>query len=267
MQKYRKSDIQTFEFNDLQSTHVITQTRLEDFSFKELNGEVFNKEKISDEKMRLERNHEQKSSFKIDAKVRESRGLFNQEQSDLEKTIQQEVQRRMEAVYQKAVAEGFEKGRQEAHEQALQEYQEALALKINEMEEVIASIKTQADVVLQDNRQEVYEFIKRFTKWIVFKEINEKLYLEQLLEKLILELNARKNIIIKVGRANFAEMPQVIQTVEARLGQLVNVRVEIKPELKYPGIILESENGLIDGSLEQVFQNIDKIFQQVTQHE
>jgi flagellar assembly protein FliH len=62
-------------------------------------------------------------------------------------------------------------------------------------------------------------------------------------------------------------MPEVIQTVETRLGQLTNVRVEIVPEINHPGIILESENGLIDGSLEGVFQNIDKIFEQVVKHE
>ena len=62
-------------------------------------------------------------------------------------------------------------------------------------------------------------------------------------------------------------MPEIIQTVEARLGQLSNVRIEIVPEINHPGIILESENGLIDGSMEGVFENIDKIFEQVTKHE
>jgi flagellar assembly protein FliH len=62
-------------------------------------------------------------------------------------------------------------------------------------------------------------------------------------------------------------MPEIIQTVQARLGQLSNLRIEIVPEIQHPGIILESENGLIDGSLEGVFQNIDKIFEQVVNHE
>ncbi len=101
----------------------------------------------------------------------------------------------------------------------------------------------------------------------MLKEINEKMYLENLLEKLILELNSRKNIIVKVGQNNFAHMPEIIKTVEAKLGQLSNVRVEIVPELNEPGIILECENGLIDGSLQGVFLNIDKIFEQVLGHE
>ena len=120
--------------------------------------------------------------------------------------------------------------------------------------------------IIDKSRHEIYEFVKRFTKWIVLKEINEKLYLENLLEKLILELNARKNLIIKVGLANFNQMPEVVQAVEARLGQLSNLRIEVVPEIQHPGIILESENSLIDGSIEGVFQNIDKIFEQVVKH-
>jgi flagellar assembly protein FliH len=62
-------------------------------------------------------------------------------------------------------------------------------------------------------------------------------------------------------------MPEIITAVESKIGQLLNVRIEIVPEINYPGIILESENGLIDGSLEGVFQNIDKIFEQVMKNE
>ena len=130
----------------------------------------------------------------------------------------------------------------------------------------MTAIQSQNEKIIDKSRHEIYEFVKRFTKWIVLKEINEKLYLENLLEKLILELNARKNLIIKVGLANFNQMPEVVQAVEARLGQLSNLRIEVVPEIQHPGIILESENSLIDGSIEGVFQNIDKIFEQVVKH-
>ena len=177
------------------------------------------------------------------------------------------MKRRLEAAYQDAYQEGLEKGRAEGKEEALNEFHEVLGQRVEEFGQVIAQVQSQSDKVIEKNRTEVYEFIKRFTKWIVLKEINEKVYLETLLEKLILELNARKNLIVKVGRANFAQMPEVVQTVEARLGQLSNIRIEIVPEINHPGIILESENGLIDGSLEGVFANIDKIFEQVIKNE
>lgn len=267
MHKYRDGEITTFEFADLNSNHVVTQTKFESFTFKDINGEPFNAERASDETIRQERTNERNQNFKIDGIVRDYRGLSRQEQSDLEEKIQKEVQVRLEEAYQEAYAEGLSKGRKEGREESLKEFQETLAVKMADLEQVITQVQTQSAKILDKNYQEIYEFIKRFTKWIVLKEINEKKYLENLLEKLILELNARKNLIIKVGKANFGQMPEVVEAVEARLGQLSNVRVEIVPEINHPGIILESENGLIDGSLEGVFQNIDKIFELVVRSE
>src|SRR3989338_573527 len=98
MQKYRDSEIKSFEFNDLKGTHVVTQqTEFKDFNFNELNGEVFKKEKISEESLRDERTFEKKNNFRIDAAVRDSRGLSHQEKVDFESSTQDEVQRRLDA--------------------------------------------------------------------------------------------------------------------------------------------------------------------------
>jgi flagellar assembly protein FliH len=265
MQKNRGSEIKTFQFTDLKGSHVIEQNPFQAFEFKTLTGESVTSAKISDEDIRSERSHAQKNNFKVDETVRDSRGLARQEHSDQEKKIQAEVNRRLEAAYAEAYKEGLEKGREEGKEQALSEFHEALGQKVEDFGQVITQVQLQSDKIMEKNRQEVYDFVKRFTKWIILKEIDDKVYLESLFEKLILELNARKNLIVKVGKANFAQMPEIIKAVETRLGQLSNIRIEIVPEINHPGIILESENGLIDGSMEGVFQNIDKIFEQVLQ--
>lgn len=263
MQNFKNTEIKPFQFSDLQSDHVIEQSKFQSFEFKALDGEAVSVKNISEEEIRKERKYAQKNNFKIDEIVRDYRGLSRQEQNDLEQKIQEEVKRRLEAAYQDAYQEGLEKGRLEGKESAESEYHELLGTKVEEFSLLVTQLQQQSDKILEKNRNEIYEFVKRFTKWIVLKEIDEKVYLQSLLEKLILELNARKNLIVKVGKANFSQMPEVIAAVESRLGQLTNVRVEIVPELNHPGIILDSENGLIDGSLEGVFQNIDKVFEQV----
>lgn len=265
MEKFRNAEIKNFEFSDLQSNHVVGRNEAKAFEFRPLNTDVGNT--ISEEQIREERKFATKSSFLVDDIVKDFRGISNQEQSDIEQRIQEEVRIRFELAYEDAYKEGIQKGREEGKKEAYDEFQQELNQKAEEIKDVINNIESQTLKILADNKQEIYEFIKRFTKWIILKEINEKVYLETLLEKLILELNARKNLIIKIGKSNFAQMPEIITAVENKIGQLVNVRIEIVPEIKYPGIILESENGLIDGSLEGVFQNIDKIFEQVMKNE
>jgi flagellar assembly protein FliH len=267
MQKYGNADIKPFEFSDLKGTHVVSGEKgFKPFSFEELNGESVSN-KVSDEEVRRERTFEKNNNFKIDSAVRDSRGLARQEQNDFERAIQSEVEKRLQTAYQQAYAEGLEKGREEGKAEAFTHYQQEMQQKVEDFANVLVEVQGQSNTVMEKNRHEIYEFIKRFTKWIVLKEINEKVYLEQLLEKLILELNARKNLIVKVGKNNFKDMPEVIKAVEARIGTLSNIRVEIVPEINHPGIILEAENGLINGSLEGVFQSIDRVFEQVLGHE
>lgn len=267
MQKYRDQEVKSFEFSDLQSAHVVSQTKLQGFEFKTLSGESVNSQNVSADDIRSERKYEKKNNFRIDEIVRDYRGLSRQEQDDLEQKIQSEVQRRLESAYQEAYQEGLQKGQEEGRAAAFNEYQESLSLQLESLTSVLNEVQSHSQKLFDENHKNIYEFVKRFSKWVIMKEIDEKVYLQSLLERLILELNARKNLIIKVGKSNFTQMPEVIQVVESKLGQLVNVRVEIVPEIQYPGIILEAENGLIDGSLEGIFDNIDKIFEQVVKHE
>ena len=172
MEKFRNTEIKPFQFSDLQSTHVVQQTQLKPFEFKTLQGESISDINVSEEDIRTERKFAKKNNFKIDDIVRDYRGLSRQEQNDLEQRIQEEVKRRLDAAYEEAYKEGIERGQNEGREAAQNEFQETLLKRIEDLDEVIAKVNSQSDKILENNKQEVYEFIKRFTKWILLKEIN-----------------------------------------------------------------------------------------------
>jgi flagellar biosynthesis/type III secretory pathway protein FliH len=62
-------------------------------------------------------------------------------------------------------------------------------------------------------------------------------------------------------------MPSVVEAIQAKLGEMKNIRIEPETELRGRGLILESENNLIDGSMESLFATIDKMFASVVNHE
>lgn len=266
MQKFRLDDIKPFSFSDLQGLEKSSE-KIEAFEFQSLDKGVLKTREIPQETLRLERKSEKNNNFKIDSTVREHRGISKQEQDDVENKIKEEVTKRLDSSMKQAVDEGRSLGREEGKKEIQNVITEEMKKRIDDFAMTIEAVQSQANSVLEKNKSDIQEFVKRMAQWVALKEINNKVYFETLLEKLILEMNARRNLVIKVGKNNFNQMPEVISSVEARLGQLTNVRIEIVPELNYPGIILESENGLIDGSLEGIFQNIDKIFEQVTSNE
>lgn len=270
MQKNKDFDVKPFSFTDFDQASKVVKSGsgFAPFSFETLNGQSVNSsEDISSETIRSERQFEKKNNFKIDQVVRQSRGLNGQEEEDIELRIQAEVKKRVEKIYQDAYEEGLSKGREEAFASAHQDFDSAASEKIEILAQHIEAVGTQFKSLQDKNRKQIYDFVKKFTKWVVLKEIDEQLYMEKLFEKLLLELNARQNLIVKVDANHFKEMPEVIKAVESRLGQLTNVRVELASELEYSGIIVESENGIIDGSVEGIFQVIDKIFDSVVGHE
>ena len=58
-------------------------------------------------------------------------------------------------------------------------------------------------------------------------------------------------------------MPVVLETVQKKLGELSNVRLEIDYDIKGPGIILASDNGIINATLTEQLNNLDKLFETI----
>ncbi|MGB0454587.1 MAG: hypothetical protein ACPGJV_12840, partial [Bacteriovoracaceae bacterium] len=50
---------------------------------------------------------------------------------------------------------------------------------------------------------------------------------------------------------------------EAKLGKFTNTRVEVDYDIKDQGMVIESANGIVNGSLKQQFKNLDKLFESV----
>jgi len=101
----------------------------------------------------------------------------------------------------------------------------------------------------------------------VLKEVDEKYYLSRLLEKLIYEINQKNNLVVRVDEESFGYMPEIVKVLERKVGVLSNIRVEVSPELKGTGIILESENSIVDGSFEAQMNHLDEIFKSVGKYE
>jgi flagellar assembly protein FliH len=58
-------------------------------------------------------------------------------------------------------------------------------------------------------------------------------------------------------------MPEILEHVQGRLGEMKNVRIEIDSSVTTRGIIVESENGIINATMEEQFKSLDKLFEDV----
>ncbi|MBY0518422.1 MAG: hypothetical protein K2P81_16040 [Bacteriovoracaceae bacterium] len=260
------SEVKAFTFNALEGPSTEASKSLKNFEFKDLSDITSVSLKPTEKIIRAEREAESKTQFKMDSVVRDLRGLSTQEKDDLEKKITEQVERRLAQIREQAYREGIEKGRLEGVDAALKEAMQKHEQQIVTVEEMIMDLNRQCEERLESHRHDIYEMSKRLLKWLVFHEVKDDGYLPKLLEKLILEMNQRQNLVIRVNSEDFKLMPQILENLEKRLGALTNVRVEPDLNMVNRGIVLETENGLLDATPEAMFLTLDKLFETVVNH-
>jgi len=262
--KNTKSEVKTFSFGQLvPQDKELGDNAISEFELRSLKDAGSFKNNITPELIRGERESESKSNFTIDARVREHRGIRAQEDDDFENRVSAEVAARLEVLKKEAHEEGVSAGRSEGMEAAYKEALEKYNVKVIKLSEYLEEVFSKQKELMENTRDDAYKVVKNLTKWVILKEVEEKEYIHRLLDKLILEINTKSNLLIKVNVEDFKDMPEVIEMVESKMGKMTNVRVEIEQDMEGRGIILESEVGVIDGTITAQLASIDKLFESV----
>ena len=233
--------------------------------FPELEEQTFKTFDLKEKTIKQERNLESQSKgFDINPLVKEHRGLYDQADREREKEINNAVENRILQIeaeaFQKGYVDGISKGRNELVQKIKQEAEEKLVLLTSMIEEVLTTKKS----LIDEQKNEVYALIRDLAKWITLRELqNDGIYIYRLLEKLLLELQAKQNILIKVSQNKFELMPEVLSTVEEVIGKLTNVRLMIDYDIESSGMSIASEHTIIRASMEDQFSQFDKLFESV----
>lgn len=235
------------------------------FEFKPLLSEVQVASRPEFQKtIKAERTFAKSTQFKVNPIVEQFRGLKDQEEREYEDRVEEEVQRRVQMIQDDAFKAGFEEGINQGREEIFQQMRKTVDQKLENFSDMITDVLNTQEEILSNQKTEIYQLLRNLSKWIVLRELNEDgKYIERLLEKLLLEMQSRNNLLIQVNPADFSKMPEVLEHVQSRLGELKNVRVEIDSSVKTKGIIVESENGIINAAMEEQFKNLDKLFEDV----
>lgn len=261
-----QKDVKPFSFQAFENVSDASKPAL-NFEFQDLSKSNLKLNQPSAKIIRTEREAEAKTSFKIDAIVKDLRGLSAQEKDDLESKISLEVEVRLRKIKDQAYREGLDKGRMEGADAALKDAMQVHQEQISTVQNMITDLQESFQKNLHDNQSEMLEMSKRLVKWLVLKEIQEDSYLPKLLEKLLLEMNEKRNLVVRVSPDDFKSMPQLLEEIQNRLGSLPNVRVEPDLDMQHRGISIESENSIVHGTVESLFKTIDRLYESVTNHE
>lgn len=235
------------------------------FEFKPLLGEKQTVHRPEYQKViKTERSFAKENQFKVNPITEKFRGLRDQEDREYESRVAEEVKRRVQELQEEAFKSGFDEGVNQGREEIYSEMRNAVDQKLESFSSMVSDVLKTHEEIIHNQKREIYYLLKNLSKWIVLRELKEDgKYIERLLEKLLLDIQARNNLLIQVNPADFAEMPEVLAHVQSKLGEMKNVRIEIDDNVRSKGIILESENGIINATMEEQFKSLDKLFEDV----
>jgi len=258
--KVYQSKIEDFKFNSFDKK----SSQHESFSLPELDPKKDLTKIVSKEAIAISSKVEQETGFHLASLVRKHRGIIDYKKNEDEKKINEKVDIRVKKLYDQSYQQGLDLGKEEGAQAAYEEQLTSLEEEVNKMAGIIQNFQLSLNDVYEKNKREAYSLIKNLTKWIVLKEVNDdKDYLYRLLEKLVNEITTKTNLVIRVNENDFKAMPEFIEMLEKKVGELTNVRVEVDLEMQDKGLILETSNALINGSLPEQFKAIDALFEGV----
>ena len=259
-----QSAIEKYTFQDFSTTSLLSDKDVQLYELKELSHHsVAHKSEMS-KIIKVERERAAEQGFAISPLVSKFRGIDAQELEEKEAKIKTEVDLQVSVVkdqgFKSGYDAGFEKGREEVYAQMRETASEQLAL-LSDMITRVLNVESQ---LLLNQKQQVYQLICNLSKWVCLKEVSQDdKYVERLLEKIINELQTKENLLIQVSKDHFEKMPGVVEILQAKLGKFTNVRIEVDYKITDQGIIVETANSLINGTLEQQLKGIDKLIESV----
>jgi flagellar assembly protein FliH len=235
------------------------------FEFKPLLSAAQTVEKSEFQRIiKNERESAKSSQFKVNPIVEKFRGLRDQEDREYEDRVEAEVKRRVLEIQDEAFKNGFEEGVNQGRAEVFMQMRNSVDQKLENFSQMVTAVLSTQEEILANQKTEMYHLLRNLSKWIVLRELQDDgKYIERLLEKLLLEMQVRNNLLIQVNPEDFSTMPEILEHVQGRLGEMKNVRIEIDSSVTTRGIIVESENGIINATMEEQFKSLDKLFEDV----
>lgn len=263
IQDLLKDKIRNYEFEPLFDNSE-TKEGLSSFEFKPLRKDQVLDVQEHEKVIKAERQIAQEKGFEIAPIVKEHRGINRQQDLERQRLIQEEVEKQLIRIQDQAYKDGFEKGLKDGQEEVFAQTRAEVEQKLESLTEMIGEVLKTQHELLAAEKMTVYRTIRNLTKWVILRELKDDGdYVIRLLEKLMSELQVKSNVLIQIDAKTFEDKPDILDILQEKLGELKNIRVEVDYDIEGPGIVVESENGIINGSLKEQFYNLSRLFESV----
>lgn len=199
------------------------------------------------------------SRFALNDLVRGPLSVAEEERRAIEVMVQERLAEVIEEARRKGYEAGREQGLKQGHDEAFTEFQRQAGEYLERFEGLIGEAEGLKGEIWRANERYMIELVFRTAKMVLLRELKtDEQYVLRLARELVDRSGLRDNVHIMVSPQDRAMIGTLKESLEASLGTLKNLTVEVSKEISPGGCRIETDwntiDATIDGQLEAVHQ-------------
>lgn len=206
----------------------------------------------------------QTSDFKMSDLVRIQTGVAELEQKTIAEQVEVIVLERLKSVQEKAYREGYELGREEGRVEALKKHEKDILDKVASLQQLTSSILNLKPDLVSFNEAHLVKLAYFFASLIAMEEIaaNPERVLS-VIRKSIELAQADEEVTFKVSMKDLQFLEEIKSGNKKEYEFLNRVKFEASEAITPGGVVLETNYGVVDASLEERTKKLWKMLNEV----
>lgn len=205
----------------------------------------------------------ERSGFSIDPQVATHIGLTEAKNKEERRQFDAEVLKYVQKIKDDAYEEAFKIGKEEgikvAKEEALAAAKHEISESLESLLHLVESLNNQRQKMYEANEAEIVRFCYYVAKKILLHEVSQnKEYVVQFIKKVIPE---DEPCLIRVSPKDHAFIKNHLNLLEKDI-DMSNIRFEPDTSFQDGDVVVETENGILDGSISTRFEKLKNALEQ-----
>ncbi len=215
---------------------------------------------ISEQAMEYVENENSRGDFRVDKIVAEYVGIDELEKETQQREVAKQALDLSKEVQEKAYEEAYALGLNEGTEKAYEEEKERIELEMEHINTLIKEVKEIKTDLFKDNEKQIVKLCFYMAKRLLMKEIDvNEAYIQTLIKKSLEMAQSDEEVTIRISPQDKIWVEKHKDTVFKELNLDPSTRIEEDNAISRGGIIIETNHGVIDATVEQRLEKLESI--------
>ncbi|MBO5468425.1 MAG: hypothetical protein J6A03_01595 [Lachnospiraceae bacterium] len=188
----------------------------------------------------------------------EAQNIVNQAHDEVEQ-MRAAIYEESEQIKEDARSEGYQAGYQEGLQAVQTEYQQKEQELQEQMEQYSDQMQQEQKAFIEDMEHNMVEWLCQMIPSITGVMIeNQKDVLFYMVNEAIKDLDDCKQFVVKVSESDYAKLSERKEDIYGFTNPNVDIELFADPKLSEKQCLIETENGVVDASLDEQLSNLNK---------